>query len=168
MMASKERPRIRLRTDPTPQDLDAIRRITVATGYFRDDETEVAVELADERLKRGEASGYHFVFADTESACAGYACYGPIGCTVSSFDLYWIAVHPELQGAGVGTILIREVERRVAAMGGTRVYVETSSRPSYESTRRFYVRRGYESQAVLEDFYAPGDGKVIFVKRLGA
>jgi hypothetical protein len=46
------------------------------------------------------------------------------------------------------------------------VYVETSSRDQYEPTRRFYLKCGYRVDAVLEDFYAPGDGKVIFVKAL--
>jgi hypothetical protein len=44
--------------------------------------------------------------------------------------------------------------------------VETSSRPLYEPTRRFYLACGYRLEAQLEDFYAPGDGKVIFLKVL--
>lgn len=167
-MAPSVRPPLGLRAEIGPSDPEAIRRITAATGFFRPDETEVAVELATERLARGEASGYHFLFAEAGGAPAGYACYGPIGCTVSSWDLYWIAVDPEHQGSGVGTRLIREVERRIAAKGGSRVYVETSSRADYEPTRRFYESRGYAKEALLEDFYAPGDGKVIYVKRLGS
>jgi hypothetical protein len=33
-------------------------------------------------------------------------------------------------------------------------------------THRFYERCGYRQAAFLEDFYAPGDGKVIFVRSL--
>jgi hypothetical protein len=47
------------------------------------------------------------------------------------------------------------------------VYAETSSRPQYEPTRSFYRACGYRLEARLEDFYAPGDGKVIFLKVLG-
>ena len=75
-------------------------------------------------------------------------------------------MHPDFQGAGVGTLLIRETERLIGAMGGTRVYVETSSKDQYVSTRRFYESRGYGTETVLRDFYAPGDGKVIFLKVL--
>ena len=51
--------------------------------------------------------------------------------------------------------------------GGSRVYVETSSREQYLPTRAVYERCGYHVGATLDDFYAPGDGKVIFVRVLG-
>ncbi len=31
----------------------------------------------------------------------------------------------------------------------------------------FYLRCGFRREAFLPDFYAPGDGKLIFVKNLG-
>lgn len=167
MRTGSGQPRIDLRETVLPADAAAVRAMTGATGFFRPDEVEVAVELVEERLGKGEASGYHFVFADADGRAAGYACFGPIACTVSSWDLYWIAVHPDFQGLGVGTLLIRQLERRVAALGGTRLYVETSSKAAYASTRGFYESRGYRTEAVLEEFYAPGDGKVVFVKVLG-
>ena len=36
----------------------------------------------------------------------------------------------------------------------------------YEATRAFYERTGYALEATLVDFYAPGDGKCIYVKRV--
>jgi hypothetical protein len=53
-------------------------------------------------------------------------------------------------------------------MGGRRIYIETSSRAQYEPTRGFYLKCGYRQETILEDFYAPGDGKVIYVKALPA
>jgi hypothetical protein len=46
------------------------------------------------------------------------------------------------------------------------VYIETSNRPQYVPTRAFYERCGYECEAVLKEFYGPGDDKVIFAKAL--
>lgn len=155
-----------LRETVQPGDPQAVREITAGTGFFRDDEIDVAVELVQERLDRGAASGYEFLFTETEGVVTGYVCYGRIACTTWSWDLYWIAVRAGTQGKGVGTHLIRETEKRVAATGGGRIYVETSSRDHYTPTRAFYERRGYLREAVLEDFYAPGDGKVVYVKRL--
>ena len=57
-------------------------------------------------------------------------------------------------------------ETEIVKAGGTRVYVDTSSRKQYAPTRTFYERVGYSKDALLEDFYAPGDGKVIYVKVL--
>lgn len=155
------------RDAPRPGDRAAVRSLVEGTGFFHPFEVDVAVELVEERLARGEASGYHFVFADEGEALGGYACFGPIACTEGSFDLYWIAVGPGSQRRGLGRRLLAEAETRIRARGGRRVYVETSSRPLYEPTRAFYRACGYREEARLEAFYAPGDDKVILVKDVG-
>lgn len=147
-------------------DVQAVRRIVASTGFFAPHEIDIAVELVEEHLARGDASGYHFLFADRDGEPVAYACYGPIGCTVGSFDLYWIAVQDESRGHGLGRRLLREVERRVDLAGGRRLYIETSSRALYEPTRRFYERCGYQAEATLADFYGPADAKVIYVRPL--
>jgi ribosomal protein S18 acetylase RimI-like enzyme len=146
--------------------VEAVREVTASTGYFHDREIPVAVELAEERLAKGAASGYEFAFAECGGRVVGYTSFGPIPCTQSSFDWYWLAVRPEFQGFGFGRRLLREVETRARAMGGTRLYCETSGRPQYASTRAFYERMGFTLCEVLEDYYAPGDGRATYVKPL--
>jgi GNAT superfamily N-acetyltransferase len=155
---------VTLRQTVEPTDRDHVRTIVESTGMFRPDEVDVAVELVDERLAKGEPSGYHFVFAELDGQVIGYACYGPIACTVSSFDLFWIAVHQDRQGLGLGRRLLEESEQLICQAGGTRIYVDTSGRPQYEPTRRFYQRCDYAVEATLADFYAPEDDRVIFGK----
>jgi D-alanine-D-alanine ligase len=150
-----------------PSDREAVRRIVASSGFFTGPEIDVAVELVDERLAKGPASGYHFIFAEREGKAIGYSCFGPIACTVSSYDLYWIAVEEEARGLKLGTVILERSEEAIRKLGGTRVYVETSARPLYEPTRRFYEKCGYRQETVLADFYAPGDGKVIYVKAVG-
>jgi ribosomal protein S18 acetylase RimI-like enzyme len=149
-----------------PEDLSAIRRLVSGSGFFNPQEQEVAVELLEERLQRGQASGYHFLLADCSGAVAGFTCYGPIPGTAASFDLYWIVVDAELRGQGIGRALLRRTEALIAQQQGRRVYVETSAREQYRSTCAFYERCGYGQEALLSDFYAPGDDKVILVKVL--
>jgi D-alanine-D-alanine ligase len=147
-------------------DPEHVREIVESTGFFSPAETAVAVELVEERLQRGLESGYLFLFAERGDAMLGYSCYGPIAGTRSSFDLYWIAVHHDFRTQGLGSWLLRETETLIRDQGGTRIYVETSSREQYVPTRRFYERHGYFREALLKDFYAPGDGKVVYVKVL--
>jgi ribosomal protein S18 acetylase RimI-like enzyme len=159
------------RSAPVPADAERVRAIVDGTGFFSAEESAVAVELVDDRLERGEASDYRFVFAELADPAGrrqvvGYSCFGRIPMTRESWDLYWIAVDATIQGLGLGRAVLRESERRIADLGGRRVYVETSSRPQYAPTRAFYERCDYEVAAVLNDFYAPGDGKVIFLKVL--
>ena len=150
------------------EDPAAIRRIVTETGFFNEAELDVAMELVVERLQKGASSGYEFCFAQAGPTLAGYACFGPIAGTLASFDLYWIAVAPAFQGRGLGQALLARAERTIAGAGGRRVYIETSSRAQYRDTRAFYGRCGYRLDAVLADFYAPADDKLIFVRQLGA
>lgn len=158
----------RLRDQVLPSDREHVRRIVESTGFFRADEVDVAVELVDERLAKGPASGYEFVFADRGEHAVGYACFGPIACTIGSYDLYWIAVDAGQQGTGLGRLLLKAAEDAIRRRDGRHVYIETSNRPQYTPTRGFYDRCGYRLAAVLPDFYAPGDDKVIYVKDLTA
>ena len=157
---------IGFRHEVKADDLGRIVAIVASTGFFNPAEQDVARELVDERLRRGPASGYHFVFGELEGETAGYACYGPIAGTRGSWDLYWIAVHRDFQRRGVGRALLGEAERLIAEQGGRRLYVETSSRRQYQPTRAFYLGQGYRLEARLTDFYAAGDNKLVYVKVL--
>lgn len=169
-----------------------VREILDATAVFRDDEVAVALELFDEAFAvstarapydpGGGVATYEFVGSfsreggvddgrssregDTGPTLVGYACYGATPGTDRTYDLYWIAVHPAFQGEGDGTRLLDEVERRLRERDARLLVVETSSREEYEPTRRFYEARGYRRVAVLADYYAPGDGRVVYIKRL--
>jgi acetoin utilization deacetylase AcuC-like enzyme/GNAT superfamily N-acetyltransferase len=154
------------RSDLRPEDPERVGRLVELTGFFHPEEVQVAVELVQERLAKGEPSGYYFIFAEQYGRLVGYTCYGPIACTRNSFDLYWIAVHPEFQRKGLGRRLIKETESRIRKAGGNRIYVDTSQRDQYASTRAFYEGCGYTLETVLKDFYAPEDGKVIYCKVL--
>lgn len=149
-----------------PSDPDAVRAIVESSGFFSKEEIDIAVELVDERLKQGLASGYYFIFAEQNQRVVGYTCFGPVPATKFSYDLYWIAVHNDFRGAGIGKKLMLKSEEAISRLGGRRIYIETSSREQYQPTRAFYLASGYKQDALLEDFYAPGDSKVIFVKAI--
>jgi ribosomal protein S18 acetylase RimI-like enzyme len=159
-----------------------LREILDATEVFRDEEVAVALELFDETFASGPArapydpgdgvANYEFVggFSRVNGGAdgdqlVGYVCYGATPGTDRTYDLYWIAVHPDFQGSGGGTVLLEEVERRLRQREARLLVVETSSRDEYAPTRHFYESRGYEEAARLQDYYAPGDSRVVFVKR---
>ena len=135
--------------------------IVRATGVFSEAETGIALELFD-----ANDADYEFIGAFDGSVLAGFACFGPTPSTDRTYDLYWIAVHPDAQRSGAGAALMAEVERRLAERDGRIVIVETSSRPDYEATRRFYHKRGYLESVRVQDFYTPGDDRVVLTKRV--
>ena len=145
-------------------DRRRIEEITRAVSVFRDDEVPVALEVFD-----GAVAGspdYVALGATVDERLVGWICWGPTPCTLGTYDLYWMAVDPAAQAAGIGTALLREMEGRLA--GSARlIVVETAGRPDYRPTRAFYEARGYRKAAIIPDFYAPGDDQVVYVKALG-
>ena len=149
-------------------DPAAIEAMVRDTGFFSADEVGIAVELVEENRKKGATeSGYHFLILEQAGQPIGYSCFGPIPGTAASHDLYWIVVDPTRQGQGLGRQILRETEQRIQALGGAQVYIETSARPQYRPTRAFYEANGYLQEALLKDFYAPGDSKLIYARRIG-
>jgi ribosomal protein S18 acetylase RimI-like enzyme len=158
--------RVRYRRRPKPADVPALRRLVASTGVFYRAERKIALELLEERLRVGRKSGYSFFFAERAGRLVGYCAWGKVPLTQSSYDLYWIAVAPAAQGEGIGRKLVTLVERAVARRGGGGLYIETSSRGAYDRTRRFYLAAGYRRAALLRDFYAARDDKVVFCKMI--
>lgn len=149
-----------------PEHRGAVQELLRATRVFRDAEIDIALEVVDDFFARPEHD-YAVLGAFTPAGeLLGYVCYGPTPGTLGTWDLYWIAVAPAAQNTGVGTLLLQEVERRLARADARLVIIETSSQPLYEPTRAFYRRRGYREVARVPDFYADGDDRLIFAKRL--
>lgn len=154
------------RSTLVPGDPVQIRALVAATDRFTPEEIDIAEELLRERLEKGPASGYDFLIAEDGNRLAGYACFGLIPGSEQSWDLYWIAVAPDLQGQGLGARLMAGAEAAIRAAGGRFVHVDTSTSPPYAATRAFYRAQGYALAVEFPDFYRDGDGKAVFVKDL--
>ncbi|MBU2528294.1 GNAT family N-acetyltransferase [bacterium] len=148
-------------------DIDAVSEILRSTGFFYNHEIAIAMELVNENLtKGGEKSGYIFNIAEINNQPCAFSCYGKIPCTDDSFDLYWVAVHKSQQSKGTGKTLMDMAVKDIARMSGKYIWADTSSRPLYESTRKFYLKSGFEKIAELPNFYGANDNKIIFLKKL--
>jgi len=140
--------------------------VTREAQVFSAEEIAAVQELVDDYVTNGDASTYRFSSYRLDGRVVGYTCYGKRSLTDSTFDLYWICSAPSAQRKGVGHALLQRTEQEIRAMGGRLVIVETSSLPEYEPARRFYDSHGYRRQAIIEDFYAEGDGLVLYSKKL--
>lgn len=136
------------------------------TPEFKPFEVVVAEEVIDGYLIDPANSGYSALVAEDGSAIVGYICYGPTPLTDGTWDIYWQAVTQEKRGQGIGSTLMKAAEEEIRKAKGRLAFIETSSAPAYEKTRRFHLNQGYEIIACIPDFYSPGDDKIILQKRL--
>ena len=149
------------------EDVPALEEILNATGVFTPEEVDVALELMGIFLNQPGQKDYDIhVAVDADGSRLGYFWIGPTPVTEGTFDLYWIAVDPRRHNRGIGKELQRFMEDVVRKQGGRLLVAETSGRPQYESTRKFYIATGYEEVSRIRDYYRPGDDLVVYGKYL--
>jgi GNAT superfamily N-acetyltransferase len=150
----------------TAADVPILVELTRDTEVFKPKEIVTLEEVLGDYLKVPGGEGYHCYTFESGGQVLGYSCHGPNTMTDRTWDLYWIAVSRVEQAKGIGTQLLHFLEADIRRQHGRLIMIETSSLPSYDPTRRFYLKHGYEQVAVVPDFYADGDSLVLFRKRL--
>jgi ribosomal protein S18 acetylase RimI-like enzyme len=131
-----------------------------------------ATELFPSEMLDGMISGYFdgntpelwLTVGEDEPVAIAYC--SPERMTYGTWNLLLIAVAPTRQGEGLGTALLRYIETLLTTQGERLLLVETSGLPEFERTREFYKKNSYDEEARICDYYAQGDDKVIFRKRL--
>ncbi|MEM9581052.1 MAG: GNAT family N-acetyltransferase, partial [Pseudomonadota bacterium] len=77
-----------------------------------------------------------------------------------------LGVRSARQGQGLGGTLVAALESQLRSAQQRMLIVETSALPDFAQARGFYAAQGYGKEAMIRDYWAAGDGKVIFRKLL--
>lgn len=169
------------------EDRKQVIELVTATKNFNEAEVAIAQELIDICVEQPEQQDYYaFVeeVADnmspatppsqvtqgtplTDTRIAGFLLLGPTPATTGTYDMYWIAVHPEFYGRGIAQSLDQFAVQFVRERNGYWLIAETSGQAAYERTRAFYTKQGYQILAQIPDYYKKDDALIIFGKRLG-
>ncbi len=147
-------------------DREKIKRILESTDNFNENEINIAIELINIYINDENQKDYEIFVDEEENVIRGYVCIGPRPLTTGTFDLYWIAVNPEVQSKGIGSSLIKYIENHIKEGQGRLILIETSGKPSYEKERKFYEKNKYSEIVNIRDFYDKGDSLVIYGKYL--
>lgn len=150
----------------TLADSAPIIELTTATGFFKPRELAALREVLVDYHKENHELGHRGLVWEEGERMLGYIYYAPVIITEGSWYLFWIVVARDAQRQGVGTRLLEYVEKDVRDRGGRMLLIETSMTPHYAPTRRFYLKYGYKVAAEIPDYYADGDGMVVFTKRM--
>jgi ribosomal protein S18 acetylase RimI-like enzyme len=152
---------------PTTQaDTPDLLKLTEGTGVFKPHEIQALDEVLSDYHASAHLEGHIAVTYEEHGRILGYAYYAPAAMTDRTWYLYWIAVTRDIQAKGIGGKLLRHVENDIRKRNGRVLFIETSSLPHYELTRRFYEKHHYEVTGVLRDYYSDGDDMVVFRKKM--
>lgn len=150
----------------TSKDVNPIIQIIKETSFFRPTDVMVAEEVLRESVKKRQVTNYQSYTACKDEEVIGWICFGLTPCTVSTFDIYWLAVKAEIQRLGIGRRLLQHAEDMIKGLGGRLCIVETSGSERYLPTKMFYEKNGYHVSANIPDFYGPNDNKIIYIKEI--
>jgi ribosomal protein S18 acetylase RimI-like enzyme len=153
-------------------DTPRILELTAGTGLFRPGDVDALREILDAYHTEDtvdDAGGHHCSATyELDGRVVGYVYFADSAALSDrTWYLWWIAVDKTVQGKGVGRELLQYAETDARRRGARLMLIETSGVPEYELTRRFYLKNGYDQEAVIRDYYRDGDDLVVFRKRLG-
>ena len=148
-----------------PDDISALIALAVAAEMFPADDTSVLDTMFADYFGR-EFNNGDVCVTDDDGGPVAIAYFSPAAATDRVWYLVMIGVHPDFQGQGRGTLLLQNVENALRSRKQRLLLVETSGLPSYERTRAFYFKCGYEEEARIRDYYEAGEDMVVFRKAL--
>jgi GNAT superfamily N-acetyltransferase len=142
-------------------DFDALIDIATASGLFEPNQTEMLAGM----LQSPSENDVWFT-DDCENGPVGVAYLAPERMTNGTWNLLFIAIHPDHQRRGRGTAILKYVQDLLRSKGERILLVETAGLDDFDYVRSFYARDGFEMEARVRDFYDVGVDKVIFRKSL--
>ena len=145
----------------TPEDLPALKAVIDANELFPSDMLD---EMILDYFNNENSKDYWFTYDDGLPVAVGYCA--PERMTEGTWNLHLIAVHPNRQRSGHGASMLHHIEQKLAGRGERILLVETSGLESFEGTREFYRKCGYDREAQIREFYQAGEDKIIFRKLL--
>jgi ribosomal-protein-alanine N-acetyltransferase len=103
-----------------------------------------------------DAGGHYLAAVTDEGELAGYAGLAIAG-TPGEWEtsVHTIGVHPDYQGQGIGTALLRALLRRADELSAP-VFLEV--RTDNDSAIKLYERHGFSRMAVRKGYYQPSGG----------
>ena len=161
-----EAPEVSIKAGITPAEVEGILDLAATSGLFSSDAMMSAEDMAWDSAYGDGSEPHDFLLAvlggPGEARPVGFVCYGPIPHWPDSFELYGIAVDPEFQRMGIGSALVSEMNRRVAARRGKRVFLETGTDRAFEPARGFYEANGYAQETRFHKQFIPVEDGVVY------
>jgi len=144
------------------QDGAALKEVLNSIELFP---AEMLDDMISDYFNNPESQDIWFTATQNDQPIAiGYCA--PEKLTEGTYNLFAIGVRNDIQGKGIGRKMMAYLEDQLKQNGNRILIVETSGTDDFKLTRKFYENLNYTKEAVIRDFWAAGDDKVIYWKKL--
>jgi GNAT superfamily N-acetyltransferase len=145
----------------TPADIPLLAAWMVETPLWQ--RYKVTTAKAVSQFEAGMEQGDWLITADADSPACGFAWAIPRGTFGRSPYLRLIGVRADMTGAGIGALLLGEIERRAAAVASDLFLLVSDFNVD---AQRFYKRHGFVHIGAVPGYVLPDVTEFIFHKRL--
>lgn len=147
-------------------DSAALVALSGRSGVFKPDELDAIHAMLDEYHATNAANGHCILTYEDNGTLVAIVYFAPKAFTDRVWELLMIVVDTSRHRQGIGSKMLLAVEHAVRALNGRLLLIETSDTTNFERARLFYVKHGYAKVAHIPDYFADGDGKASFIKRV--
>lgn len=147
----------------TEADIAALQAVVDGTELFP---SEMLPDMVGGFLAGDDDDDALWLTCESEGAAVGFCFAKPEQLADGTWNMLAIAVQPAMQGLGFGRAIVGQLEADLARRCARVLIADTSGTDAFAKTRAFYCVCGYSEEARIRDFWAAGDDKVVFWKRL--
>lgn len=143
-------------------DIAALQEVLNGTELFP---SEMLPDMLSGFLSGGESSDI-WLTCEADGEAVGFCYAVPEELADGTWNMLAIAILPTKQGGGCGGAITRHLEAELKVRGQRILIADTSGADEFARTREFYRKNGYAEEALIRDFWATGDDKIVFWKSL--
>ena len=144
-------------------DLEALRSVLNSIELFP---AEMLDDMIHDYFNLLESKDLWFTCTQDGTPVSIAYC-APEKLTNGTYNLYALGIKGDYHGQGIGKQMIQYIEEKLISEGQRIIIVETSSTPDYQTSRQFYENLNYTKEATIRDFWADGDDKIVYWKKIG-
>ncbi len=146
----------------TPSDIPYLKQVLDSIELFP---SEMLDEMIADFFDNPESEDVWFTALQNEEAISIGFC-SPEKLTEGTYNLYALGIRSDIQAKGIGSKMMSFIEDHLRNKGSRVLIVDTSGTEDFQLTRNFYEKLNYNKEAVIRDFWAEGDDKVVYWKKL--
>lgn len=149
----------------TAADRAGLQSLAIESGLLTPDESSLLVDAFDEDFVHDQPLSGVWLISGAARVEGGAYCVPELAGD-NAWNLLFLAVLPECRNQGRARELLEVTREEVQRRGARLLLVETSSTAAQAPARRLYERMGFTIAGTIPDYYADGDSKVIFSRRI--
>jgi D-alanine-D-alanine ligase len=147
-------------------DRSALRQVAASCESYTAEPYKWRVdELLSAPVVGQRRRGEHLVLR-RRGQVGGWACFRERPGAVGVYSLDALAVAADVQGRGLGRLLLEAVVEEVLQRGGRLLVADVASHSAFISARRLLLSQGFRLSGDLPDYYRPDQGRLSYVRYL--